>query len=455
MKRFFPKGLSCLLVLSMLVCGLVSCKSTAQKINELEEWDRFVELMTRTEEADKKIDSYTVEGEMRFHGLVSGVGTDMTATMAMTISGLLEGDYAEVKTQETVVEIPGADFEQTVTYTEGYLDGKAFRIYDADGKGQRIWSELSSADYRAYSLGRQADEALDVSLLTKETATLSYEYEKGEGWTITVSEIDDDVMDVYVTFFGVDEFVDYQTPETMTLTFGIDDDFQKKSLKIEAVYEKEGFQDATTVTLENFYKDYNTTEVKSVDLEDCTEISDLRLIYQIEKLLMDAQNAKEGSFLHRYNVWAEYGGSMDTDREECFVSYGENEDGEYYYEIQSGDEKTDEDDADKKQRAKINDLIDQIGFIGNAAYYVSEIRVIEEGSEYELVLTDAAPSNLATIQQLVGTTEYTSEATLEITIEDGRLMTYLYDFLLEMEGEYGDFEFGMVTYYEADAKAPD
>ena len=454
MKRFLWKGLSCLLVLSLLVCGLVSCKSTAQKINELEGWEHFRELMLQVEKTEETIDSYTMEGELRFHGLVSDVGTDITTESVASVSGLLEGEYADLRVQESFMEIPDADFEQTITYTEGFSDGKAFRIYDADGKGQRIWSEMTSTDYRAYALEKSADLAMDISLLTEETATVSYEYEKGEGWTVTVEDIDDSVMDVYMTFLGFDELVEYENPETMTIVFAIDDDFYKQSLKLEAVYEKEGFQDATTITMEVAYKDYNATEVESVDLDDCTEVSDLRLIYRFEKLLKEMQTAKEGSFLVRHSVWADYGGAYDSDSEDATVSFREDDEGNYSYTLDSGTSTIERKNVDKKQRAKIHALIDRIDFIGRAAYYVSDIRIVE-GFYYEFVLTDVAPSNLASIQQSLGTEEYTSEATLMFKVQDEKLIEYRCELELELEGKYGTFEFGSSTYYEADPETED
>ncbi len=484
MKSYARKVVSSLIIATMLTLCLLSSLtacSDADRLNRMEESERAVEFFKILDQNMESKKSSTRDISMDMTLEIYGVEVKATAT-GTTVSGNKGTEnYFTISDSLTVMEMGGETME--TASLEGFIGGKMFSSNTQEGEAAvKQWSPISAADYEAFEETNRSISVVDDLSLLENCQTKTCVQNEDKTWTATYTdynrqglEVFDDMLDGFGTLMrGVyvsDVVLTIHASEALYPTF----------MEFEFVFEldEDADQDSQLpeITGKVVYRDIGTTEPLEVDLSDYTEVADLRVPQIVRKSITDFLNADKGEFEVDMSNTVTYSGQTQKAEEKYVGSFEFTEDG-YTYDITlsnaseryhitykngkqtvTGEGKPQSTNStDAQARDVVKNLMDPAGFNATS---VRDIELLTDRSNEHisvyLVTLDGA--YISEFEQALGGIKLKGTATLEVTIEDGRMTAQTftlnmlgggYTITVSSQCTYISFENAMETETQAD-----
>ncbi len=311
---------------SLLLCIalLFSCLAftSCAKIETAEQ------LMKKIDSTMNKLDFYEVKMDMDMTFYLQKKEFKSTAEGRILLSNEKSKDFIYYYETKVKTSSKYPDVSTEVENILAFQDGNMFMANKTDDVDQKVRSAISQKDFITF-LEEQNDSQFDV--LDCENKEILQNEDKS--WKLTCSGYSSENA---IKLLG--ESFDSETLgvpiKDMELTMNVDKKFRMDDMSIRFVFETENQKNvpAIQVTFECVNYDDSELEDDLIDKTKYTEVPDVRDYYKIEKLLEDANNKAEGSFILELEQNASIGTSKNRAYERDTVSYG-TKDEKFYYSI--------------------------------------------------------------------------------------------------------------------------
>ena len=318
MKNKFVRVVSlvvCIAVIFGCAAALGSCNflekvPSADDILELDSEQRAYELFAYADRMMSKADSYTARMLYNMSLTVGDYEIVAEGVEESIVSGMRSeafSEYSEGTSKVSISSDTSAVSEmQTVM---GYKDGMYFRKYVTDSKLQALCSEMTRTEYndhKKYLGGIEFDFSDDSCVTT--TCT----YNEDGTWVATYTDFFEEELTQYEK---LTEELALLFPEGVKLAdiaveVKVDELFYVESVSVDYVYTGKGVElPSFNITVN--YSDYNDTEAADVDLDEYTEVDDIRVIDKIDDALKAVTDKTNVSFTTQYNQKITVAGESD------------------------------------------------------------------------------------------------------------------------------------------------
>ena len=308
MKNKFVRVVSLVLCLAMLLgctaalgsCNFLEKIPTADDILELDAEERAYALFVYADRKMSKADSYTVRTLYNMSIAIGDYEITAEGEEDTVVSGMRSeafSEYCEGTTCVSVSTDPTSVSE--VQMVMGYADGMYFRKNVTDGVTQALCSEMTRTEYndhKKYLGGIEFDFSDDSCVTT--TCT----YNEDGTWVATYTDFFEEALTQYEK---LTEELALLFPEGVKLAdiaveVKVDELFYVESVSVDYVYTGKGVElPSFNITVN--YSDYNDTEAADVDLDEYTEVDDIRVIDRTERALKSITDKTQLSFSTQYN----------------------------------------------------------------------------------------------------------------------------------------------------------
>lgn len=390
---------------------------------------------------DKKMDS------------LKSYQADLTANLSTTISGLQckadftgnnimingnEGKFYYYNMMEGTMEIKDGEKNEVMETVkskdiEAFHEDKMFVLHEQGEQKQALYSPLTKDEYIAYR--EKQENSLDIDYEACVNSTFVQNEDKT--WTMTYSGYTKKVIDKVVEYFGGDEIFEEEV-EDMEITIHANADYTVKSMELKMVFENESTTSEFRMKME--YSKYETATpiVDTLDVSKYQEISDCRLLTEIQDLLEDLEELENGSFVLdiKQTISTSSPSYTQTNTERDTVTYGK-KDGKYFYDIKAlsnntkynisyangkqtvevSGESQSADQTEKEAKAFINGLINTPKY---QAILVSSIKKTDDGV-YTIRCNKPDASLYRPVFSSLSASAQNVSQTIKITVQDGKI----------------------------------
>lgn len=405
------------------------------------------ELWDKIDRSMNFLKSYELDGTGHLSFNMMGAKFELNLTAKEICFAEYENDFYDYSFSDSTITISMPSWGELQTETmketsiEAFHNGKMFISKESSERTQKLYSSLTKEEYIAYSENKSSSTD-DVNF--NDCVNASFSRNDDGTWNLSYSGYTKKTMDQIVGSLEMDnDMLDLNILD-MEVTILADQQYRVKEMNIKFIFdEKNGEISAPSFELNSKYSNYNkaTPITDTLNPEDYTEIEDCRLIFDLEDMIEDIENKKDGSFVLELEQTLSIPSLNQTQiyTETDTVSYGEHN-GQYFYDIQinsndeyngmkvsyangiqtvdfSGKKESVSQSADEA-KALITELINTAGY---SASYVSNIKNLGGGvyeiqcdqpdaSIYESIFIEYA-GELTSIQQ-----------TLRITVKNGSIV---------------------------------
>lgn len=292
MKRLL-KGITILLVISLVLCAICSCvdteNETETKLEDMaNEQERAFALLERSDKKTDELNSYQVDGTVKMKFPQKGLSIDSTATNISIYTGRGTGDYADYSKDDILIKFGRQTLAETVI-EKGFFGGKMYqKSTEAGEQKQAIYSEISANDYLKFKEKYVYDEDLVSSLDFKAEDLSKVTCVKKDGdWIATFSE-----FNKYKTASMIKAFVSGYEDEfeatDVKIEVTADDQMQIKSINIEFVFEDE---DEYELSISSVVSKHNSATLEAPSIDSYKLVADLRVLDMVVSELSTKKGA--------------------------------------------------------------------------------------------------------------------------------------------------------------------
>jgi hypothetical protein len=313
-----------------------------------------------------------------------------------------------------------------------FHEGNMFIWAEQNGLTQKLYSSLSKDEYIAYLEKQDGMIELDF----ESCVNSSFVKNEDKSWTLTYSGYTKKAIDELIKAFG-DEIFE-EDIEDMEITVHANADFTVKDVEIKMIFENESTTSEFSIKQEYSKYEKAMPIVDTLDISQYREISDCRLLTDINDMLEDLEELENGSFV--LDITQKFSTSSpaykQTNTERDTVSYGK-KDGKYFYDIKASTDNTKYDIAyangkqtitvagqtqtadqtEKDAKAFIGGLINTVKY---EAIRVSDIKKLEDGT-YQIRCDKPNDSLYSPVFSSLGTSPQRVSQTIDITVQDGKI----------------------------------
>ncbi len=290
------------------------------------------ELFEYINESMNSLESYEMDGVIKFSGSVAGIQMEMSGTNESIEYGIGQDYYYSYSKTSLTVEANDTtekQIQQTI-----YEDGIIYLLNSVNGIENKICSEMSIEELNEYKSG-------DISLNDADLlACVTKEMLKNEDgtWKLTLSGYTNKVLDKFVEGMNFDndlidiEFVD------MTVDIVADSEYKVLSMSIDFDAK---YKNNTTSTPEfacNIeYSNHNEVDgyCALVGKSEYAKCASLMSIKDVGHMLDERMNEAEGNFNLITTQKLVHGGSLIGETEEHDLVRFQNKNGTYTYDIKA------------------------------------------------------------------------------------------------------------------------
>lgn len=287
-----------LLVLLMLTAALLfaGC-NTSEKDNDSKveipktgiELDRLADLKLR------ELDSYTEIETVISNLTVNDVVFDIASVSTTSVYGKNGNDYVDIT--EMSIETQYKDQRgrlqiETDDATYGYQDGVMF-IKKYLNDRVLLKSKISAVDYQQFSFEREKNMLAALGDSTPGSSTVE---RTEEGWVATLSDFNADFVEHYLRRMIGGELEFDTFAEDMTVTIITDESYVYKSLTLdfELVTPENAKNTINSLTMYAEFSDINSAKAQRHNIDNCTEVDDLRDYYLVSDAVDNMRLADYG-----------------------------------------------------------------------------------------------------------------------------------------------------------------
>ena len=262
---------------------------TVEDIEKLPDEEKIQKL---EELADKNMTElgYTMNSNAEFSDTVEGISFKSILTSCEKFQSLDSDDILRSKDTTISTFIENEEFKTEIE--SGYQEGFMYRCYDDETGSASIRSKISASDYLAF-LSEDKDE-IDIS--ANSFSSIKIERKVGEGWEITASGLKGTLFEEFMELF---EFY----PDNETVVFSdiiavclISEEMKYEKFSFNAVFEETDGQ-TPKLFMTSEFTDYGKTKIELINLDQFTEVDDLRAIYELKDEYDDLLSADNASFV--------------------------------------------------------------------------------------------------------------------------------------------------------------
>ena len=390
------------------------------------------------ERIDKKMDSlesYESDLSMQMTFFIDETEVKAIGTGCLVESGVGTDDYYYYQSMTMTIFSDILPSSQETESIEAYNEGRMLVYNKGDGINQKLCSQMTKEAFLEY---KEDNDSLDIDF--NDCSNADFVKNEDNSWSLTYSGYSETVIGSIVEDLGFDKEMVGAEISDMKISITADEDFRAKQIVFDFVFDVE--EDATAVPVftvtENFSK-YNeaTRIVKGINAVDYDEVEDVRLLYNVEKMIEDLQNDKDGSFVLDVSQTVTVMGQSSSYKETDTVSYGET-DGSYFYDItadvsgstidigyKNGVQTVTQNSASQTVDQTEDEARDFInGLINTAQYnkaYVSDLTKVSDGV-YKFQFDKPNSSTYKQALANMGASYDSAKQTITVTIRDNKIV---------------------------------
>ncbi len=329
----------------------------------------------------------------------------------------------------------------TIKSITAYHDGYAFDHYKQGDTWRKLCSEMTPKEYRKYI----SDDSLNG--LTLEQCE-NREMEKVDGgYVLHFSGYSQDTMEQLSELMGMTEDLFKRKPIDMKVDMEIDEDYYPGKISLEMVFEEKTsyYQPAYSMTMT--YSQFDQVERKTSNLspDSYKKIESLALLKEIDEMIEDRINAKEGSFTATTSVSASLLDQTNKQTETAKVTYARDKDkltfeadvtegkDSKHISYADGNQTTTYEGEDsntiKKTEQEAEDYIAElinVPGLGYTSLFVTDIEKTDDG--YRIQMDVSKDSTVGQLVVASGATFTSGAHTITIKVKDGSITSITSEF---------------------------
>ena len=446
--KMIVRLLTVVMLVTALVIPMASCSQTSRLL-KMGEAERAVYFYDLVEMRASTSQSYSLEQKMTMKMDIGDVAYEQEGEATITFIGE-EDDFTYIEQIEATVWSGGEKYE--FKEDNGYVSGMMFSSYEENGVVTKLKSPITPEEYNTYKAESNADEP-QVQVGKELCEAMTCVRNDDKTWTATYEGFTEEGMKPFLAM--LDGFEHTVTADhdlvDVRLTYVADEDFFPKSSKIEFIFEKneEAETRVPTIVMENTFTGWNNTVLgESFLLTGYTEVEDVRYVANFLSALSDRKGAEFGSFTIHTESDIVYGEEREETVFDYEVTFKNMEDYEFNYRFteegydydlsyKKGDFKTVVREkgtivynettpmTDSEAQSTVSQLMDSEQISG---VDLADVEVVDaEKGIYRFKLSNNLKNKLDyQYEMLYGTTCRNANGTLEVTMVDGKLMSYKY-----------------------------
>ncbi len=408
---------------------------------------------TTAEQAAERMDaqmaalqSYRADVEMDF--VLYADGTKMRGELTSIViedAGKGIGNYYSYTEIRNTMTIGNNARKITISSIDAYNDGIAYASYTYNRTPRKLCSKMTPANFLKY---RQGDsDIIDFGYTDCQNTTFE---QTDKGYTLSCSGYSPDAMHAMAVATGIADLID-DTLQDMQVTLTLGKDYLPTEIALELTFDSDKYYKDTPpyfrMVIE--FSEYNAAEhiIRTIEPEDYTMIKDLRLLKELDQMIAETLDRKQGGFT-RENVQNVTFGKENTSTSQVDVtaSFSNTKEGfSFQAEIEDGDivaTKVTYGNGDMiglpaPDGSKINRMTDEqakqelLALINDPSFGYAYTRVINiEKTKTGYLVTMIPPDN-GVVDQLsnaLGVNMTQKYETIEFVLKRGKLVKLIHSF---------------------------
>ena len=368
-----------------------------------------------------------------------------------TITTIGQGEDMTTLTQSETTVTVGGELPVISRHDYGFADGEMFLYHKADGHESKLRSPITAAEYEHFEEDQRRDDP-DITIGEGYCETMSCTQNEDKTWTATYTDFTDEGMRPFLKMLAGVEFAVTADHDLagVRMTCNADESLSLTALTIEFLFEAnpEAESAVPEVRVDYAYRGWNNTVLaEPYDISDFTEVEDVRYVERFLEALSDRETADSGEFDVEASSTLSYGEKSETDKASQKVSFS-TKDGYHFtldsaqngynihinfrdgimnttvYDPESGQKVSDSSDkiSNFEARASVQQLMNSNGIRG--LDMAGAELVDEERGIYRFALGESVRDMFS---ERYGAEAEGFTGTIEATIVDGALLSYIYD----------------------------
>ena len=324
----------------------------------------------------------------------------------------------------------------TVKSTEAYYDGYAYSFYSEGATWRKLCSPMTKNEFLDYI----ADDSL---LEIKTDGCKNKELQKADdGYTVKYSGYSEAAISDFFDMMSFTKDMFGKMPSDLAVTIKTDKDYYPQSFTLELVFEESKtsyYKPEFSMTMSYSQFDAVERQTKSLSPDKYKQIESLSLLKEVDQLIEDRIEAKEGSFTTTTDATASILSQSNKETQTYKVTFAREKDGLTFeadltdkngkehisyangektteYSGKTNTTKMTEDEAEQFIAQLINDPA--MGYNPN---YVSDIKKVDDG--YEITMEVSKDTVIGQIITSAGAKFSSGSHTVKITVENGKITT--------------------------------
>ena len=446
--KMIARLLAVVMLVTALVIPMTSCSQTSRLLG-MGEAERAAYFFDLVDMRASSAASFSMTQKMSMKLDIGDMAYEQEGKATITFIGEKD-DFTYLEQVETTVWSAGEKIE--FFEDSGYIHGMMFVSYDENGTVTKLKSPITPEEYNAFKAESTADDP-ETRVGEGFCDTMTCVRNDDKTWTATYEGFTAEGMKPFTAM--LDGFEHTVTADhalvDIRLTYVTDADFYPISSKVEFIFEenKEAETRVPTIVIENTYTGWNNTVLgESFLLTGYTEVEDVRHVQRFLQALRDRKSAEFGSFTIHTESDIVYGEEREETVFDYEVTFKNMEDYEFNYRFteegydydlsyKKGDFKTVVREngtivynettpmTDSEAQSTVSQLMDSEQISG---VDLADMEVVDaEKGIYRFKLSNNLKNKLDyQYEMLYGTTCRNANGTLEVTMVDGKLMSYKY-----------------------------
>lgn len=322
------KKLFALLLVLATVFTLASCDYVENLLDTVIPPKDADELYERVDDRMDSLASYRADtsGTMKFY--VSGNEVDAKITGMGIVFDDDTADYYYYNYVKTEITSEDLDLDEESESMIAYSGGKAFVNNSGEDYEQMLFSAMTKERFEEVYL----DDEIDFDDFS-DAKNKTFVQNEDKSWTLEYSGCSADSIKEFSEAMDIEEMMGVDVKD-LKIKLTANNKFLVSKVSVEFVFDvEEGDEEIPELFMEVKYSDLDSAERVEIDESKYTEVDDVSCLKILSDKLNDACNSKNAVANLSINQKVTYGANTQTVKETDKITYGENEDGEFYYDI--------------------------------------------------------------------------------------------------------------------------
>jgi hypothetical protein len=412
------------------------------------------DVLAEIKDAMDNAPSYEADGEITMTVFVLGDKMELDGTQKTVYSKNADEGMYFCSKNDTTAEYKGEEVRLVVT--DAYNGGSYFLTCITGGDSTKLRSEMTEDEFEEFY--KNLNDNIDIF---EGYGEISHVKNEDGTYTVSLSKYDEKTISTlnkksgFPLENGGGKIVD------CAVTVEADADFRMNKVTVDYVFSNSSFSGKQTMSFSKYGE--AEKELKYVDTDRYTEVSNAGAVRTLKSLLTDRTESENGSLVFDYVMEVMVAGQKQTRTEKTTVTYGRR-DGAYTFEANcevdgteyeitykdgvfktNGEETPGYNDYTAKQFVS-GQLIDPFNFSMAGVENITQKNESDGSTVYELKMAYNSAfieKKLGPSYEAIGAEYDTASATLTITVKDNAIKTIEYKVNSYGSIEQGNSSFGI------------